>query len=131
MAYLPLNPVITPFTPDEIESTFPCVDCFNSDKERWAIIVYVLWRILNGAQATFSADAVNSDCACFKCIMEEPKLMEALIIILAAYAVQINVVPAVPATSDAACLMCEDVLTLKQQALCLFGHWINSLRLPL
>lgn len=131
MAYLPLNPVITPFTPDQIESTFPCVDCLSSDKERWAAIVYLLWRILNGANATFSADTLNADCACFKCEQSDIKLMESLITILAAYAVAQNDIPALPVVSDAACLACEDVLTLKQQALCLFGHWINSLRVVL
>lgn len=91
-------------------------------------LVYILWRMNNGADAVFNVDTLAEDCACYACQTEED-LMNDLIAILANYAVRIDAIPELNITVDAACLQCEDELTLKRQALCLFCTWMGGLGL--
>ena len=94
----------------------PCVQCLNGDKERWAVIVYCLWRLIYGPGATVNVDTLLSQIGCFNCV-SEGELLNNLVAVLAQTAVAEGALAALPTAGSASCLLCLDTLTLKRIAL--------------
>lgn len=113
--------------PDTLAADFPCVKCLNGDQEKWLAIVYLLFRLRYGANATFNVNTVAAACSCFNCISED-ELLDNVVTLLADQATNNDVIPDLNVVEDAACLKCEDELTLKRQALCLFRLWLIAVR---